>query len=283
VEPENILVINKNKKNSKFLTNLPAVQEIINNEIGRIQNLELIRFWSSGKFLILEGDKDDVKILKIIQDKIFPKSNEPFDTIPKIFTEGWGGWQRVIGSSMTIKGIGDIKIYCIFDSDYHIDREKEERYSEAQKHNIYLHIWSKKEIENYLIVPSTIFRFIEKKHTMGNPTLKKIEDKINELSSKLKDLVIDSFASEIKKNDKQLDVKTCNTQARTIVNYSWSDIHKRLSIVPGDTMISILSGWSKDEFGVSFNKFQIAKELKTEEIDIELKKVINAIENRENL
>ena len=131
VDPENILVIDKSKNISEYSTNLPAVQEIINN-IGNIQNLELIRCWSSKKFIILEGKVADISILKIIQDKLFSDSEEPFDIIPTTHVEGWSGWQRVIGSKLALKNIKDMSIYCIFDSDYHLEDEKNQRLSEAK-------------------------------------------------------------------------------------------------------------------------------------------------------
>ncbi len=123
VDPENILIIDKEKDTSRYSTNLPAVQEMITS-IGSIQNLELIKCWSSKKFIILEWPIDDIAILKIIQDKIFPNSDEPLNKIPTIHVGGWGWWQRVIGSKLALKDIKDISVYCIFDSDYHLDEEK---------------------------------------------------------------------------------------------------------------------------------------------------------------
>ncbi len=47
----------------------------------------------------------------------------------------------------------EIRIYCILDSDYHTLAEIQFRLEEARKHQVELHIWQKKEIENYLLIP----------------------------------------------------------------------------------------------------------------------------------
>lgn len=163
VEPENILPINNTKQKQEYANKAPLVQKVV-SEIGSVHNIEVARLFSSSKFLIVEGEKEDVKLLSIFQSKIYPYSFEQFDILPKIYIEGWGGWQRVIGSNKVFKeNKTSIITYCIFDSDFHTEEEKSKRLLDANEHEINLHIWNKKEIENYLLVPSAICRAIKKK------------------------------------------------------------------------------------------------------------------------
>lgn len=276
VFPENILIINKDNSKSKYASNLPAVQEII-SRIGSVHNLELIRYWTSKKFLIVEGDVDDTKILKIFQDKIYPTSSEPFDILPKTYVEGWGGWQRVVGCHSVVKE-QNIKTYCIFDSDYHLDNDKRSRYEEASRLGINLHIWKRKEIENYLLIPSAIFRLIEKSKRKGSPTINALISKIDEILDNLKDELIDKFASEIQMANRGQMASTFNKKAREIVDGNWKDRNSKFNIAPGKEIIQSLSGWSKENYGVSFNKFQIAGEMTRTEVDDELVNVVKNIE-----
>lgn len=131
VEPNNILPIDSTIYKQDYANKMPFVQKII-EEIGSVHNLEIARLFAHNKFLIVEGQKDDVKLLDIFQFKLFPKSLEQFETLPKVFVEGWGGWQRVIGSNMVFKENNlSVKTYCIFDSDYHTHDEIEKRYTVA--------------------------------------------------------------------------------------------------------------------------------------------------------
>lgn len=276
VFPENILIINKDEAKSTYASNLPAVQEII-SRIGSVHNLELIRYWTSKKFLIVEGDTDDVKILKIIQDKIFPNSSEPFDIIPKTYVEGWGGWQRVIGSHSVVKE-QNVKTFCIFDSDYHVDSDKRKRYEEAFNYGINLHIWKRKEIENYLLVPNAIFRFIESRKRKGVIKIEILLQKIDEILDDSKEDIIDKIASEIQMANRGQMASTFNKSSREIVEKNWKDRNGKLTIVSGKEVIQTLSGWSKENFGISFNKFQIADEIIKSEIDEELLEIVRCIE-----
>ena len=279
VEPENIMPINNNNNKQEYANNAPIVQKIV-NDIGSVHNIEIARLFSYNKFLIFEGEKDDVKILTIFQTKVFPNTFEPFDVIPKTFVEGWGGWQRVIGSHKVFKdNKTSLTTYCIFDSDYHTVLDKTERLVEAKKFGINLHIWEKKEIENYLIIPEAIFRYISKNLKRNiNISVQEIISEINSVCEELKDDLIDSFATEIKQKDNSKSIKTANQEARKLVNQNW-ELNKA-SLISGKTLLSELSKWSSSKYGVSFNRFAIAREIFFEEVFSEVFNVITAIENR---
>lgn len=293
VDADNILIIDRNQNKSHFATDIPEIQKIIYNDIGSIHNLELAKLWSSRKFLMVEGD--DISILKRMQNTLIPKSNSPIDGIPNSDIGGWGGWKYAIGSKFVLKNSGDIpiRIYCLLDSDYHIPPDKEFRLEEAKKNGINLHIWYKKEIENYLIVPSAILRVIlNKKESLKNKiTIESLEKVIDEICESLKDELIDDFASEIGKffrnnnkiidftdnnNELNYETKNMNRVARKHVNNNWD--HK-LNIIPGKTLLKELNKWLAEKHKVNFGTIELSSEIRKEEIDIELKTVISCIEN----
>jgi len=69
VDAENILVIDKQRRMSKFTTSLPSVQKVINH-IGGVHNIQLARLWSAKKFILVEGY--DLNILNRIYNTLFP-------------------------------------------------------------------------------------------------------------------------------------------------------------------------------------------------------------------
>lgn len=281
VEPENILPIDSSKSRQSYANKAPIVQQIV-SDIGSVHNIEIARMFSYNKFLIVEGERDDVKMLTIFQAKLFPNSFEQFDILPKVFVEGWGGWQRVIGSHKVLKDSSStIKTYCIFDSDYHTLNEKMSRIDEAKVQGINLHIWRRKEIENYVICPSAIFRLIRKKAKGNDLIMTKITEKILSIAEELKEDLIESFATEIKNKESAKSLKTAMQEARGYVNPKWE--MDKLSLVPGKTIISAISKWASEEFKISINKFSIAREMTESEMDIELKQLIQTIEERGDL
>lgn len=278
VEAENILPINSIKTKQEYANKAPIVQKIV-DEIGSVHNIEIARLFSYSKFLIVEGQKDDIKLLSIFQSKVFPDSFEQFDVLPKTFVEGWGGWQRVIGSNKVFKdNKTSIITYCIFDSDYHTEDEKNKRLADAKQNEINLHIWKRKEIENYLLIPSAIVRLIKSKKRQVEITDNAIIEVINNICEESKDDVIDSYAIEIRNKDTSKDLKTINQQARKYVNELWND--QKWNLVSGKHIVSKLFVWISENYKISLTKFSLAREIVLAEIDSEVIKVITCIENK---
>jgi hypothetical protein len=250
-----------------------------------VHNLQLTRLWSARRFLLIEGD--DLDLLKRFQDILFPRSAVPFDILPSMEINGWGGWNYVVGSSMFLENAGGegITTYCILDADYHTREEIEARYNDARTRGVQLHIWNRKEIENYLLVPPAIQRIISASlpENARCPSIQEVADKLNELAFALRDEVFDNLASELHKRNRHWDTGTANKRAREIVNGAFATAEGRLSIISGKRALSLLTAWSKDSYNVSFSVVRLARELTKEEIAPEVQKVVSAIENNQEL
>ncbi|WP_213613630.1 MULTISPECIES: AAA family ATPase [Paenibacillus] len=277
VDPENILVVDRSQPRSKFANKLPAVQRLIDS-IGGIHNIQLARLWSSRKCLLVEGK--DISLLKHMHHTLFPDSQEPIDMIPNLSIGGWGGWNYAIGSTMLLNNASNesIRVFCLLDRDYHTDSEINDRLEESKKRGVELHIWSKKEIENYLLVPETIARIvnISRKKQGSRVTKETVIEKIMEITEGLKDDAIDAIATEYLEEGK---VKKANTIAREIVNRHWDSYEKRISLLSGKAILTLLSAWTQQEFSFSFGPIRIARALRREEIADEMVRVLTSIEN----
>jgi hypothetical protein len=199
VDPEEVLVVDKDKREAKFASDLPEVQQII-SQIGGIHNLQLARMVNSKRCIFVEGD--DLNILKRFQNTLFPNSEYPIDGIPHLSIGGWGGWNYVIGSSMWVEStMRDVSKYCLFDSDYHTKEQIQERQIEGENKGIRVKIWNKKELENYLLVPSALSRLIHRlaREKKALPDEECVRQKLDEIAEKLKESVIDGIADEIDK------------------------------------------------------------------------------------
>lgn len=278
VSPENILIVNKEKPKSIYAGNLLNVQGLI-EQIGSIHNIEIIRTIASKKFIIFEGEKDDLKYLNTFYSILFPNSDYPLDTIPHTYLEGWQGWQRVVGIQKAIKSTSSLSIYCLFDRDYHTEQEISERYKKAEEICVNVHIWKQKEIENYLILPQVIARVIAKNKNVEDLTESVIKDKINSIVEIQKDYVIDSYATSIQNFDKKKVVSTANQEARQFVNSKWST-HK-ISLVSGKYILTQLFDLLKKEHNISMSINSILQEIQKDDIPTEIIKVLNAIENNQ--
>ena len=168
--------------------------------------------------------------------------------------------------------------YCIFDSDFHTEEEKSKRLNDARDHEINLHIWNKKEIENYLFIPSAICRTVKSKKKQSEISENEVACTIDLLCEELKDDVIDWFATEIRNRDTSKDLRTVNQLARKYINPKWDS--EKWNLVPGKAVLSKLFLWISENYKVSLNKFLLAREISLAEVDPEMIKVITCIENK---
>lgn len=284
VEPSEILIVDRKSEKSVFATSLPAAQEAL-RQIGSIHNLQLARLWNSRKLILVEGK--DLRFLKTIQDKLFPESQEPFDAIPNMQIGGWTGWPYVIGSRMVLKNaLGEeVKAYCILDRDYHTKEEIQKRQKQAIDHGICLHIWEKKEIENYFIVPEVIAKIINENLTISvkGPTVDDVKRSILSFVEKVIGQVFDAIANEFLWNYRSGGLPQANRRARELVDKACETEEGKISLVSGKELITYLSHWSQSQFGVSISSSRILKALDKSQLDPEIIRVVRAIEKRYSL
>jgi hypothetical protein len=279
-KPEEILVVDKTRSASKFANSLPAVQDVVDT-IGGLHNLHLSRLWTARRCLMVEGD--DVPFLKAFQNVLFPDSKTPIDAIPNFDLGGWGGWKLAVGSSLFLKNAANeqIKAYCILDRDYHSSDEIAKVKLEAASQKLQMHIWARKEIENYLIVPAALLRYIVTHLPAGKvaPTLSQIEAEIDRLCEAQKDDVFSALVTELLPLNRDKGAKFAVPEARKQQAAAWASMDGKIAIVSGKALLSALSRWSKAKFGVSFGRLSIAQFLRSSEVDSEVKAVVSAIEN----
>lgn len=281
VAADDILVVDKKSKSSKFATSIPAVQKVV-EEVGAIHNLQLSRFWSARRCLFVEGN--DLSVLKILQEKLSPDTSDPVDALPNLSIGGSGNWRLALGASMGFTNAAGepIKTYCILDRDYKTDDEVHEIVNGARAQGLQIHIWRRKEIENYVLIPAAIQRYIAS-NVVGSkkpPTIDVVTQRLEKICNDHENDIVDNVATAILDRDRGKGVKHANTVAREWVKKSWNSLEGKVCLVPGKTAISELSGWSKGNYGVSFGANTIARTLLGSEIDSEIVAVIGTIEKR---
>ena len=277
-DPGNILIIDKTKKRSKYANDEPGVQLLI-DQIGGIHNIHLARLWSARKFLLLEGK--DMGLLKQFHSVLFPDAELPLDTIPTHSIGGWSGWTYAVGSSMAMKNaVGDsILTYCILDADYHSEAEIRARYADAESRGVNLHVWGRKEIENFVLQPRAIRRVLAARmKDQEAPSEMDLWNKILEICEQERRTAEDGIASALVQCDRKLDLITANKKARSLVDDAWKTESNRPMVVSGKDILARLSEWTMREFSTSFGAPAIARQMRKSDIPDELADVIRAIE-----
>ncbi len=279
VEPDEVLVIDRKKARSYFANSQPEVQSLLTN-IGSIQNIQLARLGAAGRFLMLEGD--DMDFLKRFQNTLFPTSEIPIDTIPHRAIGGWNGWERARGFSILLRDTAkdSIRPYCILDSDYKTGAAIQKRLETAKAEGIQLHIWKRKEIENYLLVPSMIQRVIARDAApeTSAPSVAEVEGKLDEIADSLRLDALNGMAAEFFEEERKLGFPGANKKALERLESIWKTRHGRMSVVCGKDVLHRLFDWVTRQFKVSLSALKLAKEISEHELDPEVRQILTAIE-----
>jgi hypothetical protein len=278
VDPENVLVLDRELPRSSYSTDLPSLQRVVEG-IGSAQNLQIARLWRSRALILVEGD--DMRVLKRVHDLICPPSSPSLDSIPNWPIGGWGGWSSAIGAVSALQNSvhESIRCYCVLDSDYHLPKEIADRKASARSRGIELHIHSVKEIENFLLVPSLIRRAIERSITPPNvaPSETEISNQISIIAQELLPVAQDLYVSEFLNANRGAGAAFASRQARELVESRMLQPRGILGIVSGKDVLSKLSCWTSSNFGVSFGANSLIRLLRRDEVDRELADLVMAI------
>jgi energy-coupling factor transporter ATP-binding protein EcfA2 len=277
VEAEDVLLVDRREARSRFADSMPGVQQII-EAVGSIHNITLARLASAHAFLMVEGD--DLHYLRRLHDTLYPRSNHPISGIPWMDIEGWTGWPSALGVARMLNRTSEkmIKVYCALDSDYHTPKQINERSVQAKKDSLNLQIWSRKEIESYLIVPSAIQRIIARRAGNAAPSIAEIEQVISTSTNALRSQALEATTNEFLSDAKQLGAGKAAAKAVATLDEQWQKGNGPYR-VDAKSLLASISQWSSKEFKTSISATALACELWPSEIDAEMAAFLDALEN----
>jgi len=118
---------------------------------------------------------------------------------------------------------------------------------------------------------------------MSLPTREEIQEVITKLADGMENEVLDAIATEVWSNARSLGQAGANRGARKRIQEMRQSTGSILDLVSGKDLLAKLSEWSQTEFGVSFGPVAIARAMKFDEVDPEVRSVLTAIENGNTL
>ena len=281
VSPEDVLVIERSSKRSKHATDIASVQRVVDN-IGGAHNLQLARLGSAKKTLLVEGK--DLRFLSLFHDTLCSDSLVSMGSIPNFAVGGWGGWKEAVGGAKSMKNaLGNrVDVYCIFDRDYHDDEECKTRYDRARDAGIRLHIWHRKEIENYLLEPGAIARSITKRSD-SQVERQEVARQMEDICDGLRTEVVGAVADAHQQRNRGRAPSTALKYAEKVVAESWNSLAEKTCIVGGKQVLASMSQWAQREFHTILTPANIVRHMKNDEVPAEMRFVVEAIDQRKRL
>ena len=278
VESASIVEVDKRARKCGPLGGEEEVQDVF-DRIGSNHNVHIARLSSVRRLLLVEGN--DAYLLREFQKIIERDAFCDIDTIPVVPVEGWSGWPRVKAVSQSIGAAtgNTIRVLALFDSDYHPSEAVQERIDEADTAGIFLHIWGRKEIENYCISPEAILRVIERRRRRGaDLSVADVRRTIDDICLAMRDSVLDDIAAQLVRTTKNL--QAANRRARAVVESVEGTMGTIECLVSGKAVLTKLSAWSKENHGASFSPATVIRAMRGNEIIPEMAHVIRNIGTR---
>jgi energy-coupling factor transporter ATP-binding protein EcfA2 len=243
--------------------------EDLSRSIGTHFNLRLARVLRTKVAVFVEGD--DPKLLRNLAGTIGAQSFVTEGQLTVVPLEGSTNRSRVTGFKWLVENLLESAIigWIILDRDYRSDEETQALFVELEGAGLRPHIWTRHEIENYVLDPHAIAR------RSGAP-LAWIDNALSELRIGMKDEVLPDFLAtrqaEAGKGGRA--VKTIVADCLKALNEAWADPRSREIMCPGKELLSHLNQRLQDGGFKSVTALGLSRELRQDEIDDEVKQLL---------
>jgi len=176
--PEEVIYIDKARTHGRLLAGFDEVQRLV-SDLGSIANINVARLVRSKVCLFVEGD--DFQILRRAASAVGLNDFALATNFAVVQIEGFSNWERLLHVDWVIRNLTSevIRLLVVLDRDYRCDDEVNEITKSLAEMGVQCHVWNRKELENYLLVPAAIAAAINRNESKEVVT----EDEIDELLS----------------------------------------------------------------------------------------------------
>ena len=274
VEPREIVTVDKKSRKMTYANSYRAVQDVISN-LGSEHNLSLVRLGNVKKCVFVEGK--DIQTLVKLQSVLFPDSQFAVDQLPTVSLGGWSRFNEALGAARLFyeETAGEIETYCILDRDYHTDDEVSKLYQQAEDNHLQLHIWARKELENYLLSPRAFAKIAGV--AQDGPDFAAFCDALYQELDKLRDDTRGKLLDQLCLQDRSKNPSYFLPELEKLFSPKWETLDGRLSIACGKDVISLVNQWMREKYNKSSSRAKIIRVLTPDDIADEMKTVIHQL------
>lgn len=289
-EPADLVLIDKRNRAGERIKNVEKLQSALAS-VGSIHNITLSRLARSRRILFVEGEWD-YKLMRMFARQFGLHSLASGLEIVPALSEGFGSWEKVASLRWGIeRALGDqLAIAAIYDRDYFCDAHVERVDAELKKSLSFAHIHLRKELENYLLLPTCLDRALaaalgdrSKREASPLPSVEPISGELIKITEKhRKDVSSQRIGKEIdfrRSTGTKLDSSTLHAQASAAFDAQWSTLDGRLKIVPGKDVLAELRTNLSEKYGVSLPDSRIVSATREEDMPSDFLDLLKKLES----
>ncbi|MCY4379408.1 MAG: AAA family ATPase [Candidatus Dadabacteria bacterium] len=285
-ETTDILLIDKRARYARRLKNPSQLSEVF-AALGSTANPILTQLAKTQKAVFVEGK--DFRVISAFERKLKKESvsaQHGFAVVPV------GGFNpdriRSLKKGMEATLERDVLAVAILDRDYRSDAECESITGKCEGFCEYVKILDRKEIENFVLVPSAIDRAAGRKvsdqaQRSGNEIEYLCEASVilDKFAAGKKNWVEAQFLSNRREFLRSEGTKADDTQihAESLEKFEqlWSDPVKRYELIPGKEAISAINVHLQETHGVNITPVAIIAAMRDDEIPSEVRELVDKL------
>ncbi|MBX9723028.1 MAG: AAA family ATPase [Candidatus Obscuribacterales bacterium] len=276
VSPKEILLVDRGA-GCRRLGEINEVQSAI-QLLGSTHNIQLARFAGAKKVLFVEG----------VQDQLYRDVAKACSFSELFGQTGWliiplGGFSESNKAAHADWAFGKImgqrvNMAAIFDRDYRCSDEIDSLTQNLKKSLRVVHILTRKELENYLLLPEVVVRAAKAKLSKRGKADTKInasdiKSTLMAITEKYKSSVFGNRCSEYMRYRRKYggeDISTIVEHCFNPFESEWNNFLQRMKIVPGKLVLADLNTDLQNRWGVSVSAKLILQHALPQDLDPEL-------------
>ena len=274
-EPNEIIIVDKRKSAGHRIRKAVQVQHAL-DILGSSHNLILTRISRSRRICFVEGK--DARILRMFARKLKKLELASSDDVIFIPIDGFSGWTRLDAMKWAFEQSlgGSMKFGVVLDRDYRCTEEIAAIAAELKNHLQFVHIHNRKEIENYLLMPTALRRLISE--LSDDPGM--FDQLIDDVSEEVVDTASAQYAARhadfVQRGgiDRATSIKEANRRFRA----KWSKVDLRMEVVPGKQFLSAMNRLVQDKFNRTLTPSKLLSAMRQDEVPADMISLIDCLE-----
>ncbi len=285
-EADDIILVDKKQKLARRIKSSSQLGEVF-TILGSTLNPVLTQLAKTRRALFVEGG--DFHLVGLFARKLKTQivaNRSEFAVVPV------GGFNperiRSLKEGMEAMLGGKILAAAILDGDFRGEEEKHRIITSLQKFCDYVTVHRRKEIENFLLVPSALDRAAERRLKDRNRRTGEkrqysyiAESVLEEFCADARSGVLAQHIAFRKRHERALssglDEATVNQRVLEEFDASWGEMSSRLEVVPGKEALAQFNQQLQERYGVSITPTAIVEAVLTEEVPREMRELVSGL------
>ncbi|PSK70985.1 hypothetical protein C6W96_19075 [Streptomyces sp. CS149] len=272
-DPDSIVWVDKTRRRA---VRAPKDSNLsgLNTALGSSFNLAMAKALRARGVIFVEGK--DVRTLKRLSRTLGLGNISEDISLAVVPMTGYSRWEHAEAFGWFLRNFlgNTVKALVLLDRDYRTDMQVEEVVSRFASVDVHAHVWRKKELESYLIIPETIAR-------LSQSPVREVQDIIDGVMAGMQNKVTSRLLAEKIATERATgrSVATINEDGLNDLTTNWTKSEFRYSICPPK---EVMAGVNRElqqrgHKAVAFDT--IAKYARASEIHPEMVALLEKVEN----